>query len=148
MRSPALFILLPGFFLLMTLFACKEEYKNTQSPGINVVVQDVPCEAVLQGIIKACQKHNLPWNWLDQPQGRLNIGPVSDNALPPDLDKQTEERARLDIKCLDSLSTRISLDLEVRLVTPDQKWKTVTKPEVLQAYGKRFLDRLLKYSEK
>jgi hypothetical protein len=143
MRSLSLFFL--GIILSMNLSGCKEEYKTSPSPGINVVVQDVPCEEVLQGIIKACQNQNQPWTWLDQPQGRLNIGPVSDNALPPDLDKQTEERARLDIKCLDSLSTRISLELEVRLVTPDQKWKTVTEPEALQAYGKRFLDRLLKY---
>jgi hypothetical protein len=144
MRSYGHLLLFLVFLLGTQLSACKEEYQNSQSPGINVVIQDVPCDEVIQGILRACRKQNLSWNWVDQSKGRLNIGPFPDTSLPPDRDMKTEERARLDIKCLDNLSTRVSLELEVRLLTPDQKWKTVTEPEALQVYGKRFLDRLLK----
>jgi hypothetical protein len=148
MRGPLVFILLLGGLLLLTSPGCKEEYKKGLPSGVNVVVQDVPCKEVIQGILGACRQQNLSWSWADQNQGRLHIGPVSDTALPPDQDMKTEERIRLEITCLDSLSTRISLVPEVRLLTPDQKWKTVTEPEALQAYGKRFLDRLLKHAEK
>ena len=148
MRGQLILILLLGGLLLLTPLACKAEYKKGPSSGVNVVVQDVPCKEVIQGILEACRQQNLAWNWADQAQGRLHIGPVSDTALPTDRERKTEERVQLEIKCLDNLSTRISLLPEVRLLTPDQKWKTVTEPEELQAYGKRFLDRLLKYSEK
>jgi hypothetical protein len=148
MRGPQIFIILFGGLLLMIPLACKEEYKKGPSSGVNVVVQDVPCREVIQGILEACRQQNLSCNWADQAQGRLQIGPVSDTALPPDQDMKTEERVQLEIKCLDNLSTRISLVSEVRLLTPDQKWKIVTEPEVLQAYGKRFLERLMKHKDK
>ena len=130
--------------LCMHLSGCKEEYKASAPPGINVAVQDVPCEEVLEKIIKACQIQNLPWAWEDRARGRLAIGPVQATALPPDMNLKTEEQVRLDVKCLESLSTRISLTIEVRVLTPDQKWQTVTDPDKLNDYGKRFLDRLMK----
>jgi hypothetical protein len=139
-----LFLLLTGLFLCMPLSGCKEEYKTSPSPGVNVVVQDVPCEEVIRGVISACQDQNLPWAWQDQAQGRLTIGPVQAASLPPERNLKTEEQVRLEIRCLESLSTRISLEIEVKVFTPEQKWQAVTDFDQLNTYGKRFLDRLLK----
>jgi hypothetical protein len=142
MRAHALLLL--GSFLLLNLSGCKEDYKAKASPGINVMVQDLPCAEVIKGIIEACQAQHLPWEWINQGAGRLSIGPVPSVSLSSEPDGKIEERVRLQVKCLDSLSTRVSLEIQVRTSTSDRTWQEITEPEMLNAYGKRFLDRLLK----
>jgi hypothetical protein len=143
MRWPHLFPVVLGGLLLMSLSACKEEYKMSSSPGVNVVVQDIPCTEVIQEILKACQSQNLPWRWVDQTRGILTVGPIQDVDQSGDTERKMEQQIRLDIKCLEPKTTRIALEIEVRKLTPEQQWQVVTDPETLNTYGKRFLEKIL-----
>jgi hypothetical protein len=143
MRWPHVFPVILGGLLLMNLSACKEEYKMSSPPGMNVVVQDIPCEEVIQEILKACQSQNLPWRWVDQTQGILTVGPIQGVDLSSDAGRKMEQQIRLAIKCLEPKTTRIALEIQVRKLTPEQKWQEVTDPETLNTYGKRFLEKIL-----
>lgn len=144
MRTPGPFLLILGVAFLMSLAACKEEFKTSSSPGVNVVVQDLPCAEVIPEILKTCKNQNWSWRWLDQAQGILAIGPISETGQPQEPDKKIEQQVRLDITCLEPQTTRISLAIKVRRLTQEQNWQEETDPEILNAYGKRFLERLLK----
>jgi hypothetical protein len=52
-----------------------------------------------------------------------------------------EEEGRLEMKCIDPLSTKISVVLKVKGQTSDNRRVEIKDPDKLQAYGERFLQR-------
>jgi hypothetical protein len=141
MRLMALFLL--GFFLIFSLLACKEVYRTSSDPGVNVMVQDLPCEEAIQGILKVCQTRNFTFEWIDQGGERLSIGPVISAPLASDPFTKIEERVQLAMKCTDPLSLRISLTIQLRGLTSNNLWQDIKDTEKLNTYGKRFLGQLL-----
>jgi hypothetical protein len=122
--------------------ACKEVKKSNEPPGINVMIQDLPCEEVLDRIQKKLKKQSWPFSWTDTDQGLLSIGPLTSPPLPDDPFRQVEEKIHLEIKCRAPLSTRLSLRMEAKGFTLDGRWVEIKEPVKLNAYGKRFLEKL------
>lgn len=134
--------------LLFSLFifglsACKEVHQTAASAGINVMIHDVPCAEVKDRVIKELNHQALSFEWLDQEQGHLSIGPLMTSPIPPDSFLKMEEKIRLEIKCLDRISTRISLQIQLKALSADNRWMEIKDSEKLAVYGKRFLDGLI-----
>lgn len=140
--KPAILFILSSFFIVSAT-ACKEVHIKAVPAGVNVMIHDIPCEEVKDRLIKECKKQHLPFEWADQQQGLLSIGPVLTTPLPEDSFLKTEEKVRLEIKCSDPLSTRLSLRNQLKCLTADNQWLEIKEADKLNAYGKRFLDRLL-----
>ncbi|OGP49644.1 MAG: hypothetical protein A2Y79_04940 [Deltaproteobacteria bacterium RBG_13_43_22] len=143
MRSLFLFFLF--FFLIAFGTASKEIPKRSNPSGVNVMVHDVPCEEVKDRLLRECKNQQLPFVWADKDRGLLSIGPLNTTPLPLDPFIKMEEKSQLEIRCLDPLTTRISLQIQLRGLMSDNQWLEVKDPETLNAYGKRFLDRLIIY---
>ena len=141
MRPAFLFILFSLF--MFSASACKEVHQTAASAGINVMIHDIPCVVVKDRVIKELKNQGLSFEWLDQEQGRLSIGPLTTSPLPPDSFLKMEEKVRLEIKCLDPQSTRISAQMQLRGSTAEKQWLEITDSDKLNVYGKRFLDRLV-----
>jgi len=141
MRPTFLFILFS--LVIFSGTACKEVQKTSTPAGINVMVHDIPCEEVIGRVIKECKSQRHPFEWADKEQGILLVGPVTTTPLPDDFFIKMEENIRLEIKCLDPLSTRISLQIQIRGLNSDNQWKDIKDFDKLNAYGKRFLDKLV-----
>lgn len=141
MRS--IFCALLFFPLVVGLMACKEVPKGLTPAGLNVVVHDIPCEEVVDRILKECRRQDLPFEWADKDQRILLVGPLTSAPLSGDPFKKMEEKIRLETKCIDPLSTRLSLQLQLRGLTADLQWTEITDSEKLNGYGKRFFDRFL-----
>lgn len=139
----ALFLLVLFSVLIFSAPACKEVKKASPPAGINVMIQDISCQDVIERVLKECQRQGLPFEWTDKDRGLLSIGPVTTAPLPADPFSKMEENVRLEIKCLTPLSTRVALQMHLKGLASDNQWTEVADPEKLNAYGKRFLDRLV-----
>jgi hypothetical protein len=139
---PALLFILFSLFIFSTS-ACKEVHQTASPAGINVMIHDVPCAEVKERFIKELNNQGLSFEWLDQEQGRLSIGPLTTSPIPPDSFLKMEEKVRLEIKCIDPISTRISAQMQLRGSIAEKQWLEITNSDKLNAYGKRFLDRLV-----
>ena len=140
-----LFLFFLFFFLFVFGTACTEIPKRSNPSGINVMVHDVPCEKVKDRLIEECKNQHLPFYWTDKDQGLLSIGPLNTAPLPADSFIKMEEKSQLEIKCFDPLTTRISLQIQLRGLVSENQWVEVKDSDTLNAYGKRFLDRLIIY---
>jgi hypothetical protein len=129
-------------FLLSGSPACKEVKKTGDPAGINILIQDLPCAAVLERIQKALTKHTLPFVWLNKDQGLLSVGPIITSPFPEEPYKMMEEKFQMEIKCRDPLRTRITLGMELKGSTPTGRWEEIKDPATLNAYSKRFWDGL------
>ena len=130
------------FFLVMGT-ACKEVKKTPTPSGVNLLVHDISCPEVKNRLVKELRKQGLPFDWADKDQGFLSVGPINTTPFQADPFIKTEEIIRLEIKCSDPQTTRISLQIQVRGLTSDHQWLEVNDPDKLNVYGKRFLDRLI-----
>ena len=140
-----------AFFLILfsVLFfstpSCKEVKKTPDPTGINVMIHDISCETVIERVLKECQRQGLPFEWVDKNQGLLSIGPVTTTPLPADSFSKMEENILLEIKCPAPLSTRIALQMQLKGLTTYNRWSEIKESDKLNAYGKRFLDRLVRH---
>jgi len=141
MKTIYLFVLFIS--LIFGLTGCKEVKKTSSPPGINVMIQDLSCEEVLERIHKELRRQNLSFEWVEKDRGILKVGPTVTNPLPADLFIRMEEKIHLEIKCLAPFSTRIALQVEIKGLAADNRWTEIKEADKLNAYGKRFLDRLL-----
>ncbi len=139
----ALFLLVLFSFLVFSAPACKEVKKVSPPAGVNVMIQDIPCQEVIERVLKECQRQGLPFEWADKDRGLLLVGPVTTAPLPADPFGKMEENVRLEIKCLAPLSTRVALQMHLKGLASDNQWTEVVESERLNAYGKRFLERLV-----
>jgi len=140
MRPAFLFILFS--LVIFSGTACKEVQKTSTPAGINVMVHDIPCEYVIAQFIKECKSQRHPFEWVDKGQGILSVWPQNTTPLPADPFIKMEEKFRLEIKCIDPISTRISVQIQLKGLASDHQWLEVNDPDKLNIYGKRFLDRL------
>ncbi|MBA4395087.1 MAG: hypothetical protein C0407_16170 [Desulfobacca sp.] len=138
-----LFLFLLFSLLVFSAGGCKEVKKASTPAGVNVMIHDISCQEVLVRIQKELKRQDLPFEWADKDQSLLLVGPVTTTPLPADPFIKMEENSRLEIKCLAPLSTRLALQLHLKGLGPDNRWTEITDPDKLNAYGKRFLDRLI-----
>jgi hypothetical protein len=142
MNAAVFFILFSALFF--SIPSCKEVKKTPDPAGVNVMIHDISCEEVIQRVLKECHRQGLPFEWADKGQGLLSIGPVTTTPLSSaDPFIKMEEKIDLEIKCPAPLSTRIAVQLQLKGLTSKNRWSEIKDPEKLNAYGKRFLDRLV-----
>jgi len=108
------------------------------------MVHDIACEEVNDRLVKELKNQSLPFYWIEKDRGRLSVGPVITSPLLTDSFVKMEEIYRLEIKCIDPISTRISVQLKLKGLTLENRWAEIKDSDKLNAYGKRFLDRLIK----
>ena len=139
-----LFIPLLPLFLFFYLTSCKEVQKRETPSGVNIMIHDIACQEVKDQLIRECKNQGFPFDWQEKDQGILLVGPLSTRPLSDDAFVKMEEKFKLEIKCLDPLSTRISVQIQLRGLTSDNQWKEIKDPDHLNAYGNLFIDRLIK----
>lgn len=135
-------LFLAGMCLLFGT-ACKEVQKKSSAGGAHLVVHDLPCAEVKKKVLDQLEKSKIPLLREGSEVEVYRWGPLDSSPLPEDLFRRVEEKGRLEFKCIDPISTRLSVQMEVRGLTPDDRWLDITDPEKLSAYGVRFLERFV-----
>jgi len=138
MRAAVLFTLL---ILLSGMgFSCKEIPKS--SPGMVRMVHDMPCQELVPKLLQVLKKENIPWETVDQKAGLMRAGPFLSDPLAGDPYLKMEERYQVEVKCLDALSARISIHLQLRGLTKSNQWVEINDLSKIEAYQQRFLNAL------
>lgn len=107
------------------------------------MIHDIPCQEVKDRLLKECKNQRFPFEWADKDRGILLIGPLTTPPLSEDSFVKTEEKFKLEIKCIDPISTRISVQNQLKGMTVENQWLEIKDPDKLNAYGNRFLNRLI-----
>jgi hypothetical protein len=138
MRATLLF----GLLILLSGmgFSCKEIPKS--SPGMVRMVHDMPCQELVPKLLQVLKKENIPWETVDQKAGLMHAGPFLSDPLAGDPYLKMEERVQVEVKCLDALSTRISIHLQLRGLTQSSQWVEINDLSKIEAYQQRFLNTL------
>jgi hypothetical protein len=129
--------------LLLLMGACKEVERRPAPGGAHLVVQDLPCAEVKKKILDYLERNKISVVREGQEPEIIVIGPVEAPPLPEDAFGRVEEKGRLELKCLDPVSTRLSVHMQVRGWTAEGRWLEIKDPDKLSAYGIRFLDRIV-----
>ena len=138
MRATLLF----GLLILLSGmgFSCKEIPKS--SPGMVRMVHDMPCQELVPKLLQVLKKENIPWETVDQKTGLMHSGPFLSDPLAGDPYLKMEERVQVEVKCLDALSARISIHLQLRGLTQSNQWVEINDLSKIEAYQQRFLNAL------
>ncbi len=112
--------------------------------GINMMIHDIACQEIKDRLIQECKNQGLPFDWSEKEQEILMIGPLVTSPLSERSFSKMEEKFKLELKCIDPLSTRISVQIQLKGLTADGQWKEIEDPDQLNAYGQRFIDRIIK----
>ncbi len=110
---------------------------------VNVMIHDMTCNDVNDRLIKEFKNQHLPFEWIDKERGLLSVGPAITPPLSSDSFVKMEETYQLEIKCIDPISTRISVQIKLKGFSSDNRWVEIKEAEKLTAYGKRFLDSFI-----
>jgi len=134
MRSTLLFIILASFFAMAP--TCQQ---IRQESGLNLIVSDIPCDSVGDKIQQELKRLQIPIRKIDPVQGLIETGPVQNEPLPGDRYKKVEEQYRLEMKCREALTTKITCQAVVKGLNPDNTWTPLTETGL---YEKRFLEQI------
>ena len=134
MRLILLFIIVASFFALGP--TCQQV---RQESGLNLMVSDIPCDRVGEKIQQELKRLQIPIRKMDPAQGIIETGPVQNDPLPGDGYKKVEEQYRLEMKCREALTTKITCRAVVKGLNPDNTWTPL--PET-GPYEKRFLEQI------
>jgi hypothetical protein len=110
-----------------------------QESGLNLIVSDIPCDSVGDKIQQELERLRIPVLKVDPAQGLIETGPVQNDPLPGAGYKRVEERYRLEMKCREALTTKITCQAVVKGLNPDNSWIQLSETG---PYEKRFLDQL------
>jgi hypothetical protein len=135
MRLILLFIVLASFFALGP--TCQQV--REESSGLNLIVSDIPCDSVGEKIQQELKRLQIPIRKIDPTQGLIETGPIQNDPLPGEGYKKVEEQYRLEMKCREPLTTKITCQGVVKGLNPDNTW--IQLPET-GLYEKRFLEQL------
>jgi hypothetical protein len=108
------------------------------------MIQDMACDDVKGQLINHCKSQHFPFEWADINQGILWIGPLITHPLSGDSFAKMEEKYKMEIKCIDPISTRISVQIQLKGLTTENQWLEIKNPDKVNAYGQRLLDQLIK----
>ncbi len=134
MRLILLFVVLSSFFALGP--TCQQVREETD---LTLMVSGIPCDSVGDKIQQELKRMQIPVRKIDPAQGFIETGPVQNDPLPGDGYKKVEEQYRLEMKCREALTTKITCRAVVKGLNPDNSWTLL--PET-GPYEKRFLEQL------
>ncbi len=134
MRLILLLVVLASF---VSVAATCQEVR--QESGLNLIVSDIPCDSVGDKLQQELKRLRIPVLKVDPAQGLIETGPVQNDPLPGDGYKRVEERYRLEMKCREALTTKITCQAVVKGLNPDNSWIQLSETG---PYEKRFLDQL------
>ena len=127
--------------MLASLLALAPTCQQSQREegGSQVIVSDIPCRQVWEKIQQELKRLDIPVAGANPEEGWIETAPVLRDPLPGDPYTRVEEQSRLEIKCREALTTRISGRPRVQGIKADQSREVLADGD---RYWERFLGNL------
>jgi hypothetical protein len=133
MRGPILAIVLAS--LLTMAPTCQQS--SREEGGSQLMISDMPCGQVWDKMLLELKRLEVPVAASNPEEGWIETGPVLREALPGAPYGRVEEQYRLELKCRDPLTTRVTGRPRVTGINADQSRLALTD-------GWPYWERLLK----
>jgi hypothetical protein len=116
MRGPILAILLAS--LLAMAPTCQQSSRD--EGGSQLMISDLPCGQVWDKLLQELKRMEVPVAASNPEEGWIETAPVLREALPGDPYGRVEEQYRLELKCRDPLTTRVTGRPRITGIQADQ----------------------------
>ena len=133
--------------VVVSLDACAQTPLTKESSlirvpmGIGYGISDVLCDEVKgKGIPQKLEKLKIPFEWTDQSEGLLSIGPITEES--EDVYSTIRQTYFLKIQCNDELSTSVSGEAILEGLNASGQWVGINDTATIEHYSMQFLQRL------
>ena len=115
----------------------------TQTPlRFTMMVIDIPCKDVVNSIPTNLKKRNIVSVWINENEGLLSVGPVTDNAESGSAYSRIRHTYQLSITCGGELSTNITGKAALEGLNAHNKWKPITDVQTVEQVALGFIRSL------
>ena len=115
----------------------------TQTPlRFTMMVIDIPCKDVVNSIPANLKKRNIVSVWINENEGLLSVGPVTDNAESGSAYSRIRHTYQLSITCDGELSTDITGKAALEGLNAHNKWKPITDVQTVEQVALEFIRSL------
>ena len=128
--------------VVFSLNACVANPKIQTPLGFTLMVMDIPCQDVVNSIPIKLKKRDIPSVWIDENEGILSAGPITEKSEPGSAYSKFRHTYELSIICDDELSTRISGKAALEGLNADDKWVPITDVQTVEDVALKFLRSL------
>jgi len=128
--------------VVFSLNACVANPKIQTPLGFTMMVIDIPCQDVVNSIPINLKKRDIPSVWIDENEGILSAGPITEKSEPGSAYSKFRHTYELSIICDDELSTRISGKAALEGLNADDKWVPITDVQTVEDVALKFLRSL------
>ena len=133
--------------VVVNIGACTAVSSNKETPqirvpmGIGFGIFDALCDEVKgKRIPEKLEKLKIPFEWTDQSEGLLSIGPITEES--EDVYSTIRQTYFLKIQCNDELSTSVSGEAILEGLNASGQWVGITDTATIEHYSMQFLQRL------
>ena len=114
-----------------------------QTPlGFTMTVIDIPCKDVVNSIPANLKKRNIFSVWINENEGLLSVGPVTDNAESGSAYSRIRHTYQLSITCGGELSTNITGKAALEGLNTHNEWKPITDVQTVEKVALEFIRSL------
>ena len=110
--------------------------------GFTMTVIDIPCKEVVDSLPTNLEKRNIVSVWINESEGLLSVGPVTDNAESGSAYSRIRHTYQLSITCGGELSTNITGKAVVEGLNTHNKWKPITDVQTVEQVALEFIRSL------
>ena len=133
--------------VVVNIGACTAFSSNKETPQIRVPIGfgfgifDVLCDEVKgKWIPEKLEKLKIPFEWTDQSEGLLSIGPITEES--EDVYSTIRQTYFLKFQCNDELSTSVSGEAIIEGLNDSGQWVGINDTATIEHYSMQFLQRL------
>ena len=136
------------FIAMSSLGACAEtltmptESTTPREAGVNLLLIDKPCDAVLASIPVKLEELEYPFTWIDESQGLLSVGPITTDTESGSQFLKIRQTYSFSAVCIDEVTTRMSCGIELLGLNADGEWIAIEDVPTLNEYVVQFLANL------
>ena len=128
--------------VVSVLSACVASTTIQTPLGFTMMVIDIPCKDVVNSIPTNLKKRNIVSVWINENEGLLSVGPVTDNAESGSVYSKIRHTYQLSITCGGELSTNITGKAVVEGLNTHNKWKPITDVQTVEQVALEFIRSL------
>ena len=125
-----------------TAFSSDKETPQIRVPmGLGFGIFDVLCDEVKgKWIPEKLQELKIPFEWTDQSEGLLSIGPITEES--EDVYSTIRQTYFLKLQCNDELSTSVSGEVILEGINASGQWVGINDTPTIEHYSMQFLQKL------
>ena len=133
--------------VVVNIGACTAVSSNKETPqirvpmGIGFGIFDALCDEVKgKRIPEKLEKLKIPFEWTDQSEGLLSIGPITEES--EDVYSTIRQTYFLKLQCNDELSTSVSGEAILEGLNTSGQWVGINDTRTIEHYSMQFLQKL------